>query len=39
MGSGHIFAARDIIIRAEFPVKCDAAAFFIKNRMVLVYVA
>ena len=39
MGSGHIFAARDILIRAEFQVKCNAAAFFIKNHMVLVYVS
>ena len=39
MGSGHIFAARDIIIRAEFQVKCNAAAFVIKNHTVLVYVS
>ena len=39
MASGHRFAARDIIIRAEFLVKCNAAAFFIKNHMVLVYVS
>ena len=39
MGSEHIFAARDSIIRAEFQGKCNAAAFFIKNLMVLVYVS
>ena len=34
MGSGHIFAARDNMIRAEFQVKCNAAAFVIKNQTV-----
>ena len=39
MGSGHTFAARDIIIRAKFQVKCSAAAFVIKNQKVLAYVS
>ena len=43
MGSGRIFAARDNIIRAEFQVKCNPAAFVIKNQTVklvgLVYVS